>query len=127
MKLDDDSDMVDHSTPRRQLPHSKKIASMKFGGVSPIPEERKSSVNKEVVHTQNMNAETSTNSDICAESTSKNSDHTDETTSTLSSIADMRQAVHNFEEANIPQTTSLSTTIDPNEQDCDSNIIQHGQ
>ena len=127
MKLDDDSDMVDHSTPRQQLPRSKKIASMKFGGVSPIPEERKSSVNKEVVHTQNMNAETSTYSDICAESTSKNSDHTDETTSTSSSIAAIQQAVHNFEEANIPQTTSLSTTIDPNEQDCGSNIIQHGQ
>ena len=127
MKPDDDLDMVDHSTPRQQLPHSNKIASMKFGGVSPIPEERKSSVNKEVVHTQNMNAETSTNSDICAESTSKNSDNTDETTSTSSSIAAMRQAVHNFEEANIPQTTSLSTTIDPNEQDRDSNIIQHGQ
>ena len=82
---------------------------------------------KEVVHTQNMNAETSTNSDICAESTSRNSDNTDETTSTSSSIAVMQQAVHNFEEANIPQTTSLSTTIDPNEQDCDSNIIQHWQ
>ena len=100
---------------------------MKFGGVSPIPEERKSSVNKEVVHTQNMNAEISTNSDICAESTSKNSDNTDETTSMSSSIAAMQQAVHTFEEANIPQTTSLSTTIDPNEQDRDSNIIQHGQ
>ena len=79
------------------------------------------------MHTQNMNAETSTNSDICADSISKNSDQTDKTTSTLSSIANMHQAVQNFEEANIPQTTSLSTTIDPNEQDCDSNILQHVQ
>ena len=42
MTPDNDLDMVEHSTPRRQLPHSKKIASMKFGGVSSLPEERKS-------------------------------------------------------------------------------------
>ena len=110
------------------MPRSKKISAAKFGGVSPIPEERKSVIDKQVVQTQNENVSTPTNSEIGDDSVPKHSDTLDSTNSMSSSIVNMREAVRQFEQEKIHDTPSLSTTIDPNEQKSNSpSTVQDGQ
>ena len=69
------------------------MSAPKFGGVSPIPEERKSGIDKQAVQTQNENASTPTNSEISDDSMPKHLDGVDSTTTMSSSIVNMREAV----------------------------------
>ena len=75
----------------------------KLAEMSPIPEERKSRINPDAVKTaQEENGSASNDSDSVHDSTSNDT-----------STQQMRTLVRNFEQTDIPSTTSLSTTIDP--------------
>ena len=97
----DDGEIIQQSTPRQQLPQSDKVVPAKFSDISPITHARKSVIDKRVVERQNRIAAQSNNLDI----------PTDEG-STSTSTQETRKLVQNFEEAEIPTSTSMSTTID---------------
>ena len=102
-----DGEIIQQSTPRRKLPRSYKIVPAKFSDISPISCARKSVIDKRVVEHQNQIAAQSKNLDIPSDEGS---------TSTITH--ETRQLVKKFEEAEIPTSTSMSTTIDP---DADKN------